>query len=325
MRVLLLGAGFTRNWGGWLAAEFVGELCGRLQDRPHLNEMFRVYGNFEKAFGERLVVAAREPENAQAQEDAARMQRAILETFSEMNASLAMQNVNFSQEGRCSTKSFLARFDAIFTLNQDLFFELHYDGMELECNGRWHGYVLPGVAVTPDWAAPRQRRDRISLQRFVAADFALPGERIQAIYKLHGSVNWRSADARELLVIGTGKEDEIARSPVLSRYHQIFREHVCRGEAQIMVMGYSFSDAHINAVLLEGARNHGMKMYLVNPAGLSSYGAHTQQSQNRNELLEIPLLGICQRNLAEVFASSDNPAFQSFERFLGVMRPHLPR
>src|ERR1700722_161931 len=89
LRVLLLGAGFTRNWGTWLASEFVGELCGRLADRPHLNEMLRVSNNFEATFGARRVVAAREPDNAQAAEDVDRLQQAILETFREMNTSLA--------------------------------------------------------------------------------------------------------------------------------------------------------------------------------------------------------------------------------------------
>ena len=33
-RVTLLGAGFSRNWGGWLATEVLGEILGRVADDP---------------------------------------------------------------------------------------------------------------------------------------------------------------------------------------------------------------------------------------------------------------------------------------------------
>src|SRR6202030_992469 len=124
-----------------------------------------VSNNFEATFGARRVVAAREPDNAQAAEDVDRLQQAILETFREMNTSLAdRRDFNFSQEARCSTKRFLSRFDAIFTLNQDLLFELHYDGMSLESDGRWQGgHYFPGVVMIPEFLSAPFKRDRIEM------------------------------------------------------------------------------------------------------------------------------------------------------------------
>jgi hypothetical protein len=40
--ILLTGAGFTRNWGGWLAKEIEGDLLGRLLEDPNLRQ--RVQG-----------------------------------------------------------------------------------------------------------------------------------------------------------------------------------------------------------------------------------------------------------------------------------------
>jgi hypothetical protein len=44
----------------------------------------------------------------------------------------------------------------------------------------------------------------------------------QPIFKLHGSSNWRTADAGRMLILGGGKKAAIARYPVLSWYFDEF-------------------------------------------------------------------------------------------------------
>lgn len=61
MRVLLLGAGFSRNWGGWLASEVMGELCGRLADDGYLLQLLRKTPNFETVYGQVRQEATRNP------------------------------------------------------------------------------------------------------------------------------------------------------------------------------------------------------------------------------------------------------------------------
>lgn len=49
------------------------------------------------------------------------LQRAVYESFRAMNLALASRtDFNFSNDRRRSMNGFLARFDAIYTLNQDL-------------------------------------------------------------------------------------------------------------------------------------------------------------------------------------------------------------
>jgi hypothetical protein len=47
--ILLAGAGFTRNWGGWLARELEGDLLARLAGDPELRWLVQASGNYEEA------------------------------------------------------------------------------------------------------------------------------------------------------------------------------------------------------------------------------------------------------------------------------------
>lgn len=50
-RYLLLGAGFSRNWGGWLASEVCDDLVWRLKEYPDIRSLILEQG-FEPAFFE---------------------------------------------------------------------------------------------------------------------------------------------------------------------------------------------------------------------------------------------------------------------------------
>jgi hypothetical protein len=47
--VLLTGAGFTRNWGGWLARELEGDLLSRVSLNPALRALLQHARGFEDA------------------------------------------------------------------------------------------------------------------------------------------------------------------------------------------------------------------------------------------------------------------------------------
>src|SRR5271155_1866007 len=66
--------------------------------------------------------------STEAKERLDRLQTAIVAMFEKLNAALERRiNFEFSQERRFLVAEFLARFDAIFGLNQDLLLELHYE------------------------------------------------------------------------------------------------------------------------------------------------------------------------------------------------------
>jgi len=314
-RIALLGAGFTRNWGGWLASELIGELCGRLIDRPNVNQLLRLSGNFEQVLAARRALAEREPSNEQALEDVRRLEEAILTSFASVNAALARLpdlRLSGTSDMRCSIRQFLARFDAIFTLNQDLLLELHYDGMGLESRGRWQHYYFPGIVLTRGWLRER-REERVGQTLLVGNVPVAPPDRYQPVFKLHGSVNWRTDEGGRVLVVGTAKEKAAPGSELLRWYHEEFRRYLMRVDTRIMVIGYGFADQHINSLLLDAAKRASLAMYLVDPKGREALSAHP-------ELMLIPLLGFCQRRFGQVFEDPDSPAFQSIDRFFSDQR-----
>jgi hypothetical protein len=127
--ILLLGAGFSRNWGGWLAVEaFEYRLNSTHLDGPirDLLWSYKRRGGFEE------VLAYVQTEYAQrrdvsSQERLTKLQTAVAEMFADMDAAFAaITNFEFQNDTAYLVRNCLVRFDAIFTLNQDLLLERHY-------------------------------------------------------------------------------------------------------------------------------------------------------------------------------------------------------
>ncbi len=84
------------------------------------------------------------------------------------------------------------------------------------------------------------------------------------VIKLHGSFNWRSADGRNVLVVGTDKTAQIASLPLLSWYADVFRRAISAGEVRLMITGYGFGDEHVNASIADAIENHGLEVFIWN-------------------------------------------------------------
>ncbi|RLJ64656.1 hypothetical protein [Sulfurisoma sediminicola] len=82
-----------------------------------------------------------------------------------------------------------------------------------------------------------------------------------------------------------------------------------------MVIGYGFQDNHINDLLVQAGAQRGMRMHLVNPAGLDVLRRYpTHAIQGPNPLDDIPLIGVTVRSLREAF-SGDKLSQRSLLRF----------
>jgi hypothetical protein len=154
--LLLLGAGFSRNWGGWLATEVNDHLFtspqiiadGYLQDLLH---RYAATGGFEAALGECQTNYLQNP--AEYRNHLENLQSAIDTMFLDMEAGFASKlPLQFSQELKFSVSRFLARFDTIFTLNQDLLLERHYlqSDVQTATPRIWNGWASPGMRPQSD-------------------------------------------------------------------------------------------------------------------------------------------------------------------------------
>jgi hypothetical protein len=167
-------------------------------------------------------------------------------------------------------RAFLVRFDAIFTLNQDLLLERHYlnDNISLSHDiRRWSGWSIPGTRpLHPSQSNPA----RHGLGQRVPDLSAFNIEpSCQPYIKLHGSSDWMAGEsAGRLFIMGGNKAIEIDQYPLLSWYHEKFQEYLFRPDCRLMVIGYSFGDQHINEAICNAAGKGGLRLFVIDPQGV---------------------------------------------------------
>lgn len=265
--LLLTGAGFSRNWGGWLASEAFEYLLGAPELNDHLRSLLwqtkRFEGGFEDTLANLQNAFVSDP-TAENQSHLNAMTAAVLGMFDAMNASFAKKNLELSDNEHHIFKTFLSKFDAIFTLNQDTLLETHYLG-EVRWGKTWEGSYLPYMD---------EIRPRPGLYAFRLAAPMKPGVKSSVRddrqpYKLHGSCNWfLEPSGQRLLVMGANKTASIAAYDVLARYQRDFARYLSVPDTRLMVIGYSFGDSHINSVIETAISQHGLKLFIVDPAGV---------------------------------------------------------
>ena len=257
--ILLLGAGFSRNWGAPLASEITGSLLGELHDDAVLAGRLR-RGPFEDAFAGFQQPRGQDENSVRVR----RLQEAVTGLFGRMNKALEKSTFEFRNESGWKVKEFLERFDAIFSLNQDLLVEMHYWHPQFASQKR-NAVSIPGMhpSYGPGHAGGH---DPIKLTWQPNGEHHVPA-RAQPYFKLHGSSNWKDAGGEPVLIMGSAKSGAIDRFPVLRWYHDEFKRLVGRPGAKVMVIGYSFQDEHINQVICEASTRTGLGTFLVDPAG----------------------------------------------------------
>lgn len=310
---LLTGAGFSRNWGGWLASEAFEYLLGRPEVVGRDSLRRRLWqaqrkGGFEDALADLQIARVRG--EAQAAEDLEILSASVTAMFDDMNAGYeARRTWEFSTDRACSVSNFLTQFDAIFTLNQDLLVELHYleNSPNLYRPDRWDGAAMPGIQPGQPTASIVGRRWQVLEE----SQFELHN-RIQPYFKLHGSSNWSGPDGLPTLIVGGNKSQAILGTPILNWYHQQFQQCLFSGSARLMVMGYGFRDEHINELIIKGVLEHGLKFFNVSPEGADHARAVNQTTggvYEPNELdaaFEHGLVGASRRGFSEIFGSNSN-------------------
>jgi hypothetical protein len=308
--ILLLGAGFSRNWGAPLANEITGSLLGELHEDAVLAQRLRS-GPFEDAF-----VGFQRPRGDD--ENSTRLRRlqvAVTGLFSRMNAALAVTTFEFDNDLAYSIKKFLERFDAIFTLNQDLLLETQYHPNLV--SAKWSGVTIPGMQGSYD-AGHGGPADPTKLTWRPMGDVAVRGK-LQPYFKLHGSSNWKDEQGEPVLIMGSAKSGAIDRFPVLKAYHDKLRHMLGQPGTKLMVIGYSFQDDHINQVICDASTRTGLGTFLVDPNGrdvLKDPKMADATIKAKREVEDIKIIGELKRPLSAIFRR-DVFAHGELMRFFG--------
>jgi SIR2-like domain len=306
--VLLSGAGFSRNWGGWLANEAFEYLLGCPQIDAGIRRVLwkhRRAGGFEGALAE-LQTEYLQRRDSISEQNLRRLQDPIALMFADMDKAFVRTRFEFDNDLEFMVRSFLIRFDAIFTLNQDLLMERHYlDGnVALSSYRRWSGWQIPGMKPTMTGGTSAD----INTGKWIPDESTptLNGS-LQPFFKLHGSSNWTDASGRQLLVVGGNKSAIIEQFPILKWNHDQFNEFLSRPATRLMVIGYSFGDPHVNQAINTAAGRGSLKVFIIDSLGLDVI------DENRHAPVYTPgilvnalkdhIIGASRRTLREIFGS----------------------
>lgn len=312
--ILLLGAGFTRNWGGWLGSEAFEYLigCPEILLASDLRDLLwkHQFSGFEYALAEIQAAYAKAPD---AQKDRLQaMQGAIRRMFADMNDGLREQTLELGGQSSSprGMADFLSRFDAIFSLNQDLFLEQSYLGEvpKQAWPAKWAGSELPGMARVRQ-SGDAQEGWAIDLWSPIEGHDVQPTTGLQPYFKLHGSSNWITRDGQQLLIMGGDKTHEIRLHPILHNYARIFKDYLVGSDVRLMVVGYSFRDSHINDVIKMAVQGKRLRMFIIDPQGSEiAYSLNPTTAHNRiyikgelEEAFEAAVVGASRRTLRETF------------------------
>jgi hypothetical protein len=182
--ILLTGAGFSRNWGGMLAPEVFQYLLGCNELDEELRRLLLRDRSFED-----VLAALQRATDAESRRRYDQLTSALVGMFNGMGLAFMQREFEFRNppDTRYSFTSFLMRFDAIFTLNQDTLLEQKY--IPFVGPPKWGRAHLPGVKYLGNPQLTGSIHDRIAVMEPNPSDFRLsPG--VQPYIKLHGSTNW---------------------------------------------------------------------------------------------------------------------------------------
>jgi hypothetical protein len=267
--ILLLGAGFSRNWGGWFASEAFEYLlgCPEIMQDARLRDLLwkhQASGGFENALAELQNDFLRDSLANKSQLLA--FQAAVARMFVDMNKGF-FRITDWDPQNNI-TRTLLTKFDAIFTLNQDVFLDHHYLNNNIALIGarQWAGPQIPGMRRVPS-------QEILQAHSWGKATwFPLPENEFkiesnfQPFFKLHGSSNWSNPNGDPLLVMGGEKAREIAQNKILKWYANIFEDYLAKPGTRLMVIGYGFRDQHINDVI-KRAMGRGLQIFIIAPDG----------------------------------------------------------
>jgi hypothetical protein len=329
--ILLTGAGFSRNWGGWVADEAFEYLLGCPQITPEIHSELWEAKRGQLGFEYTLQILRYHHE--QAPQDKVKLnslrvfEHMLEDMFNSMNN--GFKNIQFNPSydpmtiggSPDSIRQFLTHFDAIFTLNQDALLEIQYDkafAVRQQSQARWRDFYMPGLepVMTPG-AGPY-----VPPGLFKPSDKPLQLENHrQPYFKLHGSSNWRN-EGSSLLIMGGNKGRDIEKHPLLMEYQDLFRRALTKSDCRVVVIGYGFGDQHINDILLEGVAA-GMKMFVIDARGIDAlrgmFTPNFNPIQQYNAMTSC-VLGASRRELPRTF-STDHVERAKIMRFLTRLGP----
>ncbi len=272
-KVLLTGAGFTKDFGGFLASEMWSFIFNSpsLDNHPRIKDILRHDFSYESVYHEVIENSECDDGEKNAIKEAVKSAYDMLDRNIRENKHRKVNRTGNSD----SVKNFINRFGAgsnsrsfFFTLNQDLFVERYCRDLE-DVHIATPGVLLQGITQFNDLNEENCQRlpDRREVSNIFKQDNPTHPLKVPDFHyvKLHGSYHWKDSAGNAHMVIGEDKTGQISREPLLMCYSKLFEEILSVGDVELFVIGYGFGDEHINKVIADSVRDYGMGLHIMNP------------------------------------------------------------
>jgi len=311
--ILLTGAGFTKNFDGFLGSEMWAKVFNNtlIQNNEKLRDFLQDDYDFESVYSKI------ETDPKLSEGDKKSFQVAIESAYKSLDD--AVRNWEFNSDNPTALdvyklfgsngllESLFSNSGQsqgfIFTLNQDLLLE------------RRLGHRVVGVPAFPQEFYQFGGKLEFKNNFFVT----LPKENIDSAIensiknhagihyiKLHGSYGWKSFDGSNQMVIGKSKWESIKKEPLLSAYFYIFQNIIQEGNKKILIIGYGFKDEHVNKLLLEGVQKHNLKLYIITTMTPQKFDDNLRNGQYYALDLKKGISGFFPYRLAEILPPNQN-------------------
>lgn len=282
--ILLTGAGFTKNFGGFLAEEMWAQIFNHteVQKNWELVEKMQEQFDYENIYyeimqGDKPYKQALHIATMKAYENLDSAMRDWVPGSGKKDGIYVLLDL-FS--GKADEVS------CFFTLNQDLLIERCFSGGDVGVRLSKE-FDLPGIDMEFRKLRsinPLTKEEFISLPKDTV-DFKLSTKKFNYI-KLHGSCNWKSHDGSDAMVIGLNKQEAIEKEPLLKKYCAIFKDAISQKGVRLLVIGYGFGDDHINEIIYEAIKsvendNEKLKLYVLSPEAPGSFKKKLYESKTK--------------------------------------------
>ncbi len=327
--ILLTGAGFTKNFGGFLADEMWAHIFNDplVQSSKKLREKMlreeRLFPDFDYERAYEDIVNAKD-----SGPEAENFTRALINAYKKIDQAI----INWSEPGpRSKTLRNLGAFIKLFkgengrtgfffTLNQDWLIErFGYDSL---FNARH--FLYPAETDAPDLIDCPRRAFEDSDFHPIANEVKMRVDSEHSFYvKLHGSFHWKTADGRHLMLIGNRKSEEINHHALLNKSWDLFKSVFDERDLRLLIIGYGFRDKHINEAIIQAIQKRNLKVGIVSPKPiremskyLESADSDTCEGRFRDVLFDEGLLSYFNYSLEEILSgeSLGSPAFLDIKK-----------
>jgi len=270
--LLLTGAGFSANFGGFLAREMWSWIFNnnKLNNAGNIKLKLRDEFDFEKIYSDVFDERSNFPEH-----EIGIFKEVVNEAYVSMDHVIQAFWDSMPIHPN-DLERFLDRFmnppeggiGTCFTLNQDMVMEKRLGWRPLcpqsmNFGGNWGDRQHPDLNSD----SPKILPTSDEFNTFIGQQL-----NISSCYiKLHGSLRWVNPGGEDSKVIGINKVQTIKKIPLLNWYYELFGQAISVGDVKLVVIGYGFRDDHINSLLAKACEESGLKLFVLSPDDPESF------------------------------------------------------